>query len=81
MLDECRRTQGLPYPAAIELAKLLEHQARDPAGALRVVAEALNLLTMAVIRDDRWRVDLEQRRHRLDVRVRRASRGRLALTG
>ncbi|MEO6796862.1 MAG: ribonuclease H-like domain-containing protein [Candidatus Dormibacter sp.] len=81
VLDECWRTQCYPYPAAIELAKLLEHQARDPAGALRVVAEALNLLTMAVIRDDRWRVDLEQRRHRLDVRVRRASRGRLALTG
>ncbi len=81
VLDECWRTQCYPYPAAIELAKLLEHQARDPAGALRVVAEALNLLTMAVIGDERWLVDLEQRRRRLDHRLARAGRGQLALTG
>jgi len=81
VLDECWRTQCYPYPAAIELAKLLEHQARDPAGALRVVAEALNLLTMAVIGDDRWRTDLERRRRRLDLRVGLSSRGELAFTG
>ena len=81
VLDECWRTQCYPYPAAIELAKLLEHQARDPVGALRIVAEALDLLTIAVIGDDRWRIDLEQRRRRLDLRVQRSSRGQLALTG
>ncbi len=81
VLDECWRTQCYPYPAAIELAKLLEHQARDPVAALRVVAEALNLLTMALISDDRWRIDLERRRGRLDRRVGQRDQDRLALTG
>ena len=81
ILDECWRTHCYPYPAAIELAKLLEHQARDPVAALRVVAEALNLLTMALMSDDRWRVDLERRRRRLDRRVGSRDRDRLALTG
>ena len=80
VLAECWRTQCHPYPAAIELAKLLEHQARDPVAALRVVAEALELLTMAVISDDRWRIELEHRRMRLDRRVARIGR-ELALTG
>jgi hypothetical protein len=80
VLAECWRTQCHPYPAAIELAKLLEHQARDPVAALRVVAEALELLTMAVITDDRWRIELERRRLRLDKRVARIGR-ELALTG
>jgi uncharacterized protein YprB with RNaseH-like and TPR domain len=81
VLDECWRTQCYPYPAAIELAKLLEHQARDPVAALRVVAEALNLLTMAVITDDRWVRDLEYRRHRLDRRLGVRLPERLRLTG
>ncbi len=81
VLDECWRTQCYPYPVAIELAKLLEHQARDPVAALRVVAEALNLLSMAFIGDDRWRLDLERRRRRLDRRVGHRDRDRLALTG
>lgn len=80
VLAECWRTQCHPYPAAIELAKLLEHQARDPVAALRVVAEALDLLTMAVITEDRWRIELERRRLRLDKRVARIGR-ELALTG
>jgi hypothetical protein len=80
VLAECWRTQCHPYPAAIELAKLLEHQARDPVAALRVVAEALELMTMAVITDDRWRIELERRRLRLDKRVARIGR-ELALTG
>ena len=81
ILDECWRTQCYPYPAAIELAKLLEHQARDPVAALRVVAEALSLLTMAVIGDDRWQTDLEHRRRRLHLRLGRSPGGHLALTG
>jgi len=46
-----------------------------------VVAEALNLLTMALISDDRWRIDLERRRGRLDRRVGQRDQDRLALTG
>lgn len=81
VLDECWRTQCYPYQAAIELAKLLEHQARDPVAALRVVGEALDLLTMAVLTDDRWLKDLERRRHRLDRRLGVRVPGGLALTG
>ena len=80
VLAECWRTQCHPYPAAIELAKLLEHQARDPVAALRVVAEALELMTMAVVSDERLRIELERRRVRLGRRVARIDT-ELALTG
>ncbi len=69
VLEECWATQCYPYPAAIELAKILEHQARDLSAARRLVAEALTLLAAAVVGDERWRQDLERRRSRLDQRV------------
>jgi hypothetical protein len=80
VLEECWRTQVYPYPAAIELAKLLEHQARDFDGARRIVGDALRLLSMAVVPNAQWRADLERRMNRLDRRVARGAR-EFALTG
>jgi uncharacterized protein YprB with RNaseH-like and TPR domain len=71
VLEECWATQSYPYPAAIELAKLLEHQVRDVPAARRLVVDALGLLAVAVVGDDRWRKDLERRRARLDQRLTR----------
>jgi len=71
VLEECWATQSYPYPAAIELAKLLEHQVRDLPAARRLVGDALTLLAAAVIGDERWRKDLEVRRARLDQRLSR----------
>jgi hypothetical protein len=81
VLEECWATQSYPYPAAIELAKLLEHQVRDLPAARRLVGDALGLLAVAVVRDDRWRRDLEHRRARLDQRLTRADEPALPLTG
>lgn len=69
VLEECWTGQCYPYQAAIELAKLLEHQARDLKAARRLVTDALALLAVAVVGDDRWRSDLEHRRRRLDRRL------------
>jgi hypothetical protein len=69
VLEECWATQSYPYPAAIELAKLLEHEVRDLRAARRLVGEALALLAVAVVGDERWRLDLERRRARLDERL------------
>jgi uncharacterized protein len=80
VLEECWRTQAYPYPAAIELAKLLEHQARDLNAARRVVSDALRLLAVALVSNPQWRADLEQRQRRLDRRLGRST-GDLALTG
>ncbi len=80
VLEECWATQCYPYPAAIELAKILEHQARDLSAARRLVTEALTLLAAALVGDEHWRQDLERRRSRLDQRV-RAGAPTLALTG
>jgi hypothetical protein len=71
VLEECWATQSYPYPAAIELAKLLEHQVKDVPAARRLVVDALGLLAVAVVGDDRWRKDLERRRARLDQRLTR----------
>ncbi|HEY9289226.1 MAG TPA: ribonuclease H-like domain-containing protein [Candidatus Dormibacteraeota bacterium] len=81
VLEECWQTQAFPYLAAIELAKLLEHQARDVNAARRVVGDALRLLQVAVVPNPEWRADLEQRSQRLDRRCRRPSGDELALTG
>jgi tetratricopeptide (TPR) repeat protein len=78
VLEECWRAQTFPYPAAIELAKLLEHQARDIDAARRLVGDALRLLELAVVPNPEWQADLERRMRRLD----RCKPGRdLALTG
>jgi len=69
VLEECWHTQTYPYPAAIELAKLLEHQARDLAAARRIVSDALRLLAVAVISNEQWRADLERRQQRLERRL------------
>jgi tetratricopeptide (TPR) repeat protein len=69
VLEECWRTQSYPYPVAIELAKLLEHQARDLNAARRIVGDALRLLAMAAVPNSRWRADLERRSQRLDRRL------------
>jgi hypothetical protein len=69
VLEECWRTQSYPYPVAIELAKLLEHQARDLTAAQRIVSDALRLLAMAVVPNAQWREDLERRQRRLDRRL------------
>lgn len=79
VLEECWQTQAYPYPAAIELAKLLEHQARDLNAARRVVSDALRLLAVALVANPQWRADLEQRQSRLDRRLGRTN-GELALT-
>jgi uncharacterized protein len=81
VLEECWHTQSYPYPAAIELAKLLEHQARDLAAARRVVSDALRLLAIAAVSNAQWRVDLEGRLQRLDRRLAVGDRPQLALTG
>jgi uncharacterized protein len=81
VLEECWRTQALPYPAAIELAKLLEHQARDLDAARRIVGDALRLLNVAVVPNLQWQADLEQRMRRLDRRLGPRERSDLALTG
>ena len=81
VLEECWQTQAFPYPAAIELAKLLEHQARDLDAARRIVGDALRLLGMAVVDNAEWRVDLERRLERLDRRIGRREDQELALTG
>ena len=81
VLEECWMTQCYPYPAAIELAKLLEHRARDPAAARRLVLEALSLLAVAAVPDARWQADLERRRDRLDRRLGLRAELPLALTG
>ncbi len=69
VLEECWRTQSYPYPVAIELAKLLEHQARDLNAARRIVGDALRLLAMAAVPNPQWRADLERRLQRLDRRL------------
>jgi uncharacterized protein len=81
ILECCWATQTYPYPAAIELAKLLEHQARDLLAARRLVGDAQNLLRMAAVPDARWASDLERRRTRLDRRLGWEREGELALTG
>ena len=81
VLEECWQTQAFPYPAAIELAKLLEHQARDLDAARRIVSDALRLLGMAVVPNVEWRADLERRRERLDRRLGLRDEQDLALTG
>ena len=69
VLEECWRTQSYPYPVAIELAKLLEHQARDLNAARRIVGDALRLLGTAAVPNPQWRADLERRLLRLDQRL------------
>jgi hypothetical protein len=81
VLEECWATQSYPYPAAIELAKLLEHEVRDLPAARRLVGEALALLAVALVGDERWRTDLERRRARLDQRLPRWDAPALPLTG
>jgi uncharacterized protein len=81
VLEECWQTQTYPYPAAIELAKLLEHQARDLAAARRIVADALRLLAVAVVSNAEWRADLECRQRRLERRSGRDDGRAFALTG
>ncbi len=81
VLEECWRTQSYPYPVAIELAKLLEHQARDLNAARRIVSDALRLLALAVVPNPQWRADLERRSQRLDRRLGLDDRRLFALTG
>jgi uncharacterized protein len=81
VLEECWRTQSYPYPVAIELAKLLEHQARDFNAARRIVGDALRLLALAAAPNPQWRADLERRLLRLDRRLRVGDRLEFALTG
>jgi uncharacterized protein len=69
VLEECWRTQLYPYPVAIELAKLLEHQARDFNAARRIVGDALRLLALAAVPNPQWRADLERRLQRLNRRL------------
>jgi hypothetical protein len=69
VLEACWAAQAYPYPAALELAKLLEHRARDLPAALRLVADALRLHRLAGIADQRWADDLERRRIRLERRL------------
>ena len=81
VLETCWSTQQYPYPAAVELAKLLEHEARDLRAARRLVLDALQLLEVAAAWDGRWRLDLERRRARLDRRIGDGRIDALALTG
>jgi len=81
VLEECWQTQTYPYPAAIELAKLLEHQVRDLAAARRIVSDALRLLAVAVVSNAQWRADLERRQQRLERRLGRDDVRAFALTG
>jgi uncharacterized protein len=81
VLEECWRTQLYPYPVAIELAKLLEHQARELDAARRIVSDALRLLAVAVVPNAQWQGDLERRQRRLDRRLGFDDRRLFALTG
>jgi len=81
VLEECWQTQSYPYPAAIELAKLLEHQARDLNAARRIVSDALGLLVLAAVSNPQWQTDLERRLGRLDRRLGLADGRGFALTG
>jgi uncharacterized protein len=81
VLEECWQTQAYPYPVAIELAKLLEHQAKDLAAARRIVSDALRLLAIAVVSNGQWQADLERRQQRLDRRLGRDDGRAFALTG
>ena len=81
VLEECWRTQSYPYPVAIELAKLLEHQARDLKAARRIVSDALRLLAVAMVPNAQWQDDLERRQRRLDRRLGLDDRRAFALTG
>jgi hypothetical protein len=81
VLEECWHSQTYPYPAAIELAKLLEHQARDLTAARRIVSDALRLLALAVVSNAQWRTDLERRQQRLERRLGRDDVRAFALTG
>jgi hypothetical protein len=81
VLEECWRSQSYPYPAAIELAKLLEHQARDLNAARRIVSDALRLLAVAAVPNPQWRADLERRQLRLDRRLGLDDPRAFALTG
>ncbi len=81
VLEECWATQAYPYQAAIELAKLLEHQLRDVHAARRLVTDALTLLAEAVVGDERCRRDLEWRRVRLNRRLDDAGDLLLGITG
>jgi uncharacterized protein len=81
VLEECWQTQTYPYQAAIELAKLLEHQARDLTAARRIVSDALRLLAVAVVSNAQWRADLERRQQRLERRLGRHDARAFALTG
>jgi tetratricopeptide (TPR) repeat protein len=81
VLEECWRSQSYPYPVAIELAKLLEHQARDLNAARRIVSDALHLLAMAVVPNPQWYGDLARRQQRLDRRLGIDDRRTFALTG
>jgi len=81
VLEECWRTQSYPYPVAIELAKLLEHQARDLKAARQIVSDALHLMAMAVVPNPQWYGDLERRQRRLDRRLGIEDRRTFALTG
>lgn len=79
VLEECWITQRHPYQAAIELAKLLEHQLRDITAAYRLVCDALTLIDSSALIDQRLRGELEHRRDRLDLRVRGKSKADLRL--
>jgi hypothetical protein len=81
VLEECWQLHAFPYPAAIELAKLLEHDARDLAAARAIVSDALRLLGTAVVPNPQWQADLQKRLRRLDRRAGHQSREELALTG
>src|SRR5205823_12618142 len=80
VLEECWQTQSYPYPAAIELAKLLEHQARDLNAARRIVSDAQGLLGRAAVPNPQWQTDLDGRLGRLDRRLGLPEGGGLALT-
>lgn len=81
VLEECWHSQSFPYPAAIELAKLLEHQARDLQAARRLVGDALGLLALAAVPNPQWQADLERRMRRFERRLGPAQTDGLALTG
>jgi ATP/maltotriose-dependent transcriptional regulator MalT len=81
VLEDCWRSQSYPYPAAIELAKLLEHQARDLNAARRIVSDALRLLAVALVPNAQWQGDLERRQQRLDRRLGSEHSRVFALTG
>jgi hypothetical protein len=81
VLEECWHSNAFPYPAAIELAKLLEHQARDLEAAWRLVSEALSLLQAAAVPNQEWKADLERLFHRLETRRKRRTDDELAIAG